>query len=161
MNLDSRFSSALHLLLHIAADGAPMTSDALARRTGTHPVVVRRTLAGLRETGIVRAEKGRGGGWSLARELSTVTLRDVHLSLGSPPLFAVGLRSREPGCRVERAVNAALDGARAEAEALLLERLSAIPLSSLHLPDPGHSPAQHADCAEQSGEFDVQHQAIF
>src|SRR5690606_38858328 len=42
MKRDSRLSSVLHALLHMAAHDAPMTSEVLARCMGTNPVVVRR-----------------------------------------------------------------------------------------------------------------------
>lgn len=97
-----------------------------------NPVVVRRTMAGLRERALVRAEKGRGGGWSLNRDLSAITLHDVHAALGSPTVLAAGLRNRLPGCLVEQTVNGVLETAFAEAEALLIQRFGAVTLASLH-----------------------------
>lgn len=97
----------------------------------TNPVVVRRTLTGLRERGLVSAEKGHGGGWVIARALETVTLYDVYEALGEPALFAMGHRSEPSSCRVEQAVNTALDQTLAEAEALVLTRLRSITLASL------------------------------
>ena len=108
-----------------------MTSEALAKCLGTNPVVVRRTMGSLREAGLVAAERGHGGGWRLAADLSTITLRQLHEVLGEPAIFAMGNRNEGPGCLVEQAVNAALDGAFAEAEALLLERFGAINLADL------------------------------
>ena len=61
MKRDSRLSVALHALLHMADARAPMTSEQLARGGG-NPAAIRRTMAGLREAGLVRSEKGRGGG---------------------------------------------------------------------------------------------------
>ena len=131
MNRDSRLSSVLHALLHLSARGEPITSEALAQCLGTHPVVVRRAMAGLREAGFVRSEKGRGGGWSIDCDLAAVSLRDLHIALGEPSLFAIGNRDPAPQCMVEQAVNAALDGALRDAEALLLERLGAVSLAQL------------------------------
>jgi DNA-binding IscR family transcriptional regulator len=48
----------------------------------TNPVVLRRTMAGSREQGYVRSEKGHGGGWTLACDLSAMTLRDIYDALG-------------------------------------------------------------------------------
>ena len=78
MKRDGRLSNILHALLHMAEHearhGAPMTSDLLATCLSTNPVVVRRTMAGLREQGLVASEMGHGGGWRLARPLDQVTL---------------------------------------------------------------------------------------
>jgi DNA-binding IscR family transcriptional regulator len=131
MNRDSRLSSVLHVLLHIAEHDGPMTSDVLAKCLGTNPVVVRRTMGLLREAGIVAAERGHGGGWRLAADLSGVTLRQLHEAFGEPALFALGHRNEAPSCLVEQVVNAALGGALAEAEALLLDRFGAITLADL------------------------------
>lgn len=108
-----------------------MTSDVLAKAMDTNPVVIRRILSGLREQGYVRSEKGHGGGWTLACDLSRVTLRDIHDALGGPGLLAIGNRTEAPGCLVEQAVNAALDNTFREAEALLLARLEAVTLAAL------------------------------
>ena len=131
MNRDSRLSNVLHALLHMAAHGAPMTSEELAACMRTHPVVVRRTMAGLREAGFVRSGKGRGGGWTIACELDAVSLRDVHAALGEPAVFAIGLGDPGSSCLVEQAVNAALADALRDAEALLLERFGAVSLATL------------------------------
>ena len=101
----------LHVLLHMARHDGPATSDTIAKMLGTNPVVVRRTMAGLRDAGYVRSEKGHGGGWSIACDLATVSLLDIHRAVGGPTLFAIGNESDNPECAVEQVVNAALDDA--------------------------------------------------
>ena len=131
MRKDGRLSGVLHVLLHMAERSEPVTSEALATANNTNPVVIRRIMAGLREQGYVRSEKGHGGGWTLACDLSKVTLFDIYTALGSPALLAIGNREETPGCLVEQAVNAALDQAFGDAEALLLARLGQVTLARL------------------------------
>ena len=131
MKRDSRLSGVLHVLLHMAELSAPATSEVLAKAMATNPVVIRRIMAGLRDQGYVRSEKGHGGGWSLACDLSQITLRDVYSALGRPTLLAMGNRTEAPGCLVEQAVNAALGQAFQDAEALLLARLGEVTLAML------------------------------
>lgn len=131
MRQDSRLSGVLHLLLHMAEQDSPLTSEALAKAMETNPVVIRRILAGLREAGHVRSEKGHGGGWMLARPLRQVSLRDIYAALGTPPVLAIANRSDNPKCLVEQAVNAALDRAFHEAQAALLARLRDVTLADL------------------------------
>jgi DNA-binding IscR family transcriptional regulator len=131
MKRDSRLSGVLHVLLHMAELDAPATSEMLAKAMQTNPVVIRRIMAGLRERGYVRSEKGHGGGWTLACDLSKLTLRDIYEALGEPSLLAIGNRTESPGCLVEQAVNAALGHAFDEAEAVLLERFGAVTLAQL------------------------------
>lgn len=131
MKKDGRLSGVLHVLLHMAEFDKPMTSDMLAKMMSTNPVVIRRIMAGLRDNGYVQSEKGHGGGWQIACDFSKVTLRDVYDALGCPSLLAIGNRSQSPHCLVEQAVNAALDTAFQDAEALLLTRFGEVTLAAL------------------------------
>jgi DNA-binding IscR family transcriptional regulator len=115
----------------MAEHRGPVTSDTLAKAMHTNPVVLRRVMAGLRDHGFVQSEKGHGGGWTLARDLSEITLRDIYAALGSPLLFAIGNRTDTPDCLVEQAVNAALDATFRDAETLLLARLGEVTLGML------------------------------
>ena len=131
MRRDSKLSSILHLLLHMAHSARPLTSEELAGFLHTNPVLVRRTLAGLRERGYVGSGKGHGGGWVVTADLRQVTLRDIYEAVGSPAVFAMGNRVENPACLVEQAVNQSLASAFEEAEALLIERLSNVTLAEL------------------------------
>jgi DNA-binding IscR family transcriptional regulator len=116
----------------MAEHRGPVTSEVLAKAMHTNPVVVRRVMAGLRDQGFVRSEKGHGGGWTLARDLSEITLRDIYAALGSPLLFAIGNRTDAPDCLVEQAVNAAVDATLRDAETLMLARLGDVTLAMLN-----------------------------
>jgi len=131
MKRDSRLSGVLHVLLHMAEQQEPMTSDQLAKAMQTHPVVIRRILGGLRDAGFVHSEKGHGGGWTIAKDLASITMRDVYDAIGRPNLMAMGNRTDAPGCLVEQTVNAALDTGFREAEALLLDRFAQVTLAEL------------------------------
>ena len=130
MRRDSRLSVALHALLHMA-DAGLLTSEQMAAQGDTNPVVIRRTMGGLRDAGIVRAEKGHGGGWSLARKLEDISLYDVYEALGEPTIFAIGNRTESPGCVVEKAVNDALGEAFEKAQALLVAQLRRTKMADL------------------------------
>jgi DNA-binding IscR family transcriptional regulator len=153
MRYDSRLSGVLHALLHMAEMDGPATSDTLAKAMCTNPVVVRRIMAGLRDKGLVRSEKGHGGGWTLACDLSTVTLRDIYDALGCPSLLAIGNRNAAPQCLVEQAVNASLDQAFRDAEALLLSRLENVTLATL-------SADFHHRLALHRGSHDASHRNV-
>lgn len=158
MKTPSRLSTVLHGLLHMAGQVEPMTSDTLAQCLHTNPVVVRRTMASLRQAGLVQSVRGHGGGWSLARPLSAISLRDVHAALQESVTVKVdiGARGGEPHaqCLVERAVARVLADVYREAEAMLVARLGEISLQALlhdigegapffgaGLPAPSHTPS--------------------
>lgn len=131
MRHDTRLSRVLHILIHMENHKGAATSESIAAMLQTNPVVVRRTMAGLREHGYVSSEKGHGGGWVLARPLSEITLLDIYRALGAPELFSIGLAGDNPNCVIEQAVNAALFDAMKEAENILLSRFGGIALSQL------------------------------
>ncbi|MFZ5526506.1 MAG: Rrf2 family transcriptional regulator [Pseudomonadota bacterium] len=131
MRTDSRLSRMLHVLLHMARDDQPFTSERIAEMLGTNAAVVRRTMAGLRKAGMVSSERGPQGGWRLASDLQQVTLLDVHRAVGGPNLFAIGPDRHNPDCAVEHVVNAALADSLQQAEALLLSRLGDVTLADL------------------------------
>jgi DNA-binding IscR family transcriptional regulator len=131
MKPSSRLSDVLHVLLHLAHADAPVTSEVLAVAMNTNPVVLRRLMVGLREAGFITSEKGHGGGWVMAAPLERVTLHDVHMALGAPPLVSLGFREDRPACLVAQVVNESLRNAMAQAEASLLARLDGITLAEL------------------------------
>lgn len=119
------------MLVHLAERSeGPVTSEELAACVRTNAVVIRRTLAGLREAGLVASVPGPGGGWSLAREAEMISLGEVCGALGERLLFAIDL-ALESGCRVQGVVSGVLDDVLEEAEVLLLERLVRISLGDL------------------------------
>lgn len=131
MKRNERLSVALHALLHMAErPDRPMTSAELAGCTGTNPVVIRRTFAGLRERGIVASAKGHGGGWSLSHPPDAITLGQIQDALAER-VVSVSLAEESHGCLVERAVGDALDGAVREATRVLDARLHTLSLAHL------------------------------
>jgi len=133
MQRDGRLSRMLHVLIHMDRIDGPVTSELVAKMLGTNPVVVRRTMAGLRDAGHVRSEKGHGGGWTLQRPLAEITMLDIHRAVGDPHVFAIGPAIDMPECLVEQAVNAAMGDAFRAAEALLMETLARVTLADIAL----------------------------
>ncbi|RYH00894.1 Rrf2 family transcriptional regulator [Salipiger sp. IMCC34102] len=126
MPRDLRMSRMLHVLIHMDRHVSLATSEQISKMISTNPVVVRRMMGGLRDRGIVTSEKGHGGGWTLARSLTEVTLRDVYDAVGAPPLFNIGPNADPSDCLVEKAVDSQLKASLREAEVRLLAQFSEI-----------------------------------
>jgi Rrf2 family protein len=123
-------SIALHLLVHLAmAADAPLTSEHLAACLQTNPVVIRRAMASLRRASLVHSARGHGGGWSLARPASQITLGEVYAALGVHLLAPPATESS--GCLLEVAVNDALTDVYRDVERTLAARLQQITLADL------------------------------
>lgn len=121
----------LHVLIHMGRHDGAITSDTIASMLEANPVVIRRTMAGLRDQGYVHSVKGHGGGWTLARSLNELTLLDIHRAVGEPSIFAVGPAYDMPGCPIEKAVNATLKDVFADAEKRLMERFAGVTLADI------------------------------
>ncbi|KAK0349521.1 hypothetical protein LTR94_032772, partial [Friedmanniomyces endolithicus] len=74
---------------------------------------------------LVVSEKGRGGGWRLAKPLASVSLAMVHSALGEPVIVPETPPVEAEGCLVEASVNEALGDAYRAAHALIMARLEA------------------------------------
>ena len=131
MRKDSRLSRVLHALVHLDATDTPVTSTKMAEMLMTNPVVVRRTMALLRDKGYVQSSKGHKGGWVLAMPLHNITLLDIHQALGEASLFTIGLTDEHTQCTIEKAVNKALKSVMDEAESLMLNRFGEVTLNVL------------------------------
>lgn len=131
MPSDTRLSRMLHVLIHMDRHAGPVTSETIAGMLGANPVVVRRTMAGLKAAGYLTSVKGHGGGWTLTTPLDQITLRDIHEALGSPKIFAIGLADDDPKCLVEQAVNAALAETLDDAEKRLLARFGEVTIGAI------------------------------
>jgi Rrf2 family protein len=132
MKRNKRLSVALHLLLHMAErPDAAMTSEEMSTCAGTNAVVIRRTLAGLREAQIVSSLKGHGGGWRLVRPLSEITLEEVQRALDERVVTSPSMHKEGSGCLIEKVIHLALDDAVAEANRVLERRLATITLADI------------------------------
>ena len=56
--MDTRFASAIHMLIMIARAEKPMTSDQIAESVGTNPGYIRKTSALLKKQGIISGRQG-------------------------------------------------------------------------------------------------------
>ena len=142
MRQDSRLSRMLHVLIHMGRHDGAMTSEMIAQMLDANPVVIRRTMAGLRDEGYVNSGKGHGGGWTLGRPLEELTLLDIYRAVGEPSVFAVGPAYDMPGCPIEQSVNATLKGVFSEAEELLRKRFGGVTLADVAngFPNSGEQP---------------------
>jgi Rrf2 family protein len=89
MNTDQRFAISVHALTLLASSAEPLTSAAIANSVDTNPVVIRRTMASLREHGLVGSKPGAHGGWHLLRKPKQIALCDVYRSLGADDLLSI------------------------------------------------------------------------
>jgi Rrf2 family protein len=115
----------------MAEHDAPVRSEDLGESMGANPVVIRRTMAGLRNAGLVDSAKGHGGGWTVARDWKDISLLDIYRALDEPILIQQHRGTEMPNCLVEQTVGSALNKTFQAAEDLIIERFKKIRLSEL------------------------------
>lgn len=131
MVVDTRLARLLHVLLHMHLHGGSTTSETISKMLHTNPVVVRRTMAAMRDAGYVTSTGGRGGGWSLSANLDELTVADVYKALAPSNPFTLGPAVDNPVCPVETAVNRHVIAGLAKAEATLLHHFGKTRLTDL------------------------------
>lgn len=122
MAQDIRLARLLHVLIHMHLRGGTTSSETISQMLHTNPVVVRRTMAALRDAGYVASSGGRSGGWTLACGLEALTVGDVHTAIASASPFSFGPAQDNPQCPVETVVNHFVSEAQSAAEHELLRR---------------------------------------
>ena len=128
---NSRFAVAVHTLAVLAQHPeGPASSDLIAGSVNTNPVVIRRLIASLRRAGLVSAQAGRGGGFSLGREPRAITLLDIYRALEERELIPMHEGSN-PRCPIAREISHVLQRHTASAERALEESLGRTTLQQI------------------------------
>ena len=129
--MNSRLPIALHILGFLTARaGQPLTSEVMAATYGTSPVVLRRVLAQLQRAGLVETRRGVNGGSVLARDPSTITVRDAYEAVTAEPEM-LARHPQDCDGRIERAMAMFINGLMSDAEAALLERLDTVTIAEM------------------------------
>ncbi|TDD12144.1 Rrf2 family transcriptional regulator [Nonomuraea deserti] len=129
MSGNSRLTTAVHALcwLELAhRRGRPtLTSAQIADSLASHPVLIRRTLAPLRDRGLLDiAGRGPGAGWRLARPAAELSLADVHSALAEPAPFDLHPHEPKQTCPVGYGIRPVLAHIYAEVEAEITAALA-------------------------------------
>ena len=109
--MNTRFAVAVHIVTYLASrDGEPATSELVAASVGTHPALIRRIGAQLARAGVIRAQRGAGGGAVLARPMAEITLLDIYSAVGREEHEVIGVhRTGNPCCSIGRNMQRVLD----------------------------------------------------
>lgn len=133
--MNSQLTIAAHILAVLAHhnDDEAVTSEVLAKGFGTSPVVIRRTLAKLKQAGLVKSKPGAGGGSVLAKPSAEITLRDAYTAVADD---AKTVLSRHPGncgegIDIAPVIADYLNELFEDAEQALLKNLEAVNISEL------------------------------
>jgi Rrf2 family protein len=128
MAANCRFATGVHTLVVLAAEPETLqTSNDIAKKLNTNPVVIRRVLAALQKAELITSQKGPNGGSRLSRSAKSITLRDVYRAVEKGPTF----HSPELAGAASARVGVALDKVFTEVQGALEAELEQTALSQL------------------------------
>jgi len=95
LKISEAASLALHTMAYLAADTAALhATRRIAGDLGVSEAHLAKVLQRLGREGLVKSQRGPGGGFSLARDAATITLLDVYQATEGP--------LDDPGCLLGR-----------------------------------------------------------
>jgi Rrf2 family protein len=132
MPASCQFAIGVHTLALLAQNPDTFrTSNEIAESTLTHPVVVRRLVAGLQEAGVVETQKGPGGGVRLARLPRQITLADIYKAVETSEPLHLPHTQPNQNCPIGQAMQRILEEIFTRAESALTRELALTTLSDV------------------------------
>jgi Rrf2 family iron-sulfur cluster assembly transcriptional regulator len=102
MKITAQEEYGLRCLLRLAqAEGESLAIPEIAAAEGLSGPYVAKLLSVLRQTGVIESERGRAGGYRLARPAAEIGLGTVLMSLGEPLFDDPGYCQRHKGSETE------------------------------------------------------------
>lgn len=96
MYISARVDYATRALVALAAaDGAPLTADAVATEQRLPTKFIENILGDLRRAGFVTSQRGNVGGYRLARPADEIALADIFRALEGPLAEVRGVRPEQ------------------------------------------------------------------
>ena len=128
MAVNTRFATGVHALLLLAAEPDVLqTSEDVARKLNTNPVVIRRVFSLLQQAELVESQKGPSGGSRLGRPAKEISLADIYRALTPGDVF----HSASTNAAHHGKLNASLSQIFKDAQKALEKELAQTSLSQL------------------------------
>ena len=116
--MDTKFSSAIHMLILISEAETPMSSEQIAVSVGTNPSYIRKLAGLLKSAGMIDSRQGRSG-FALTTAPEKLTLWQIYCAVEETEqlhLFDIH-RNPNDACIVGRTIQPTLSGMFAAIEA--------------------------------------------
>lgn len=97
LKLSEATALALHVMVHIAANGTSMSAAPMAEQLCASEAHVVKVLQQLARAGLLRSKRGPGGGYRLSRPADEITLMDVY-EVFEGPMRRDGCLFTQPVC---------------------------------------------------------------
>ncbi len=132
MTRNSRFAVSVHIAAYLAyRAGAAVPSAEIAGSVDTNPVVIRRLLSAMLKAGLVSAQKGATGGFSLARTPAEISLLDIYRAADPNPGHGMDHFAPNHRCPVGAKIEHVLGGIFSKAQAVMEAELAQFSLAQV------------------------------
>lgn len=123
--MDTKFSTAIHMLILISESQAPMSSEQIAQSVGTNASYIRKVAARLSHAGIIQGRRGVSG-FALALSPERIALLDVYRAVEQTQTVHVFDIHQNPNdeCIVGRNIRPVLTGMFRHAEQVVERELA-------------------------------------
>ena len=130
MQANKNFSIAIQICVYMDYVGKERySSQELAEKVMTNPVVIRRQLARLKAAGIIDSQNGPTGGYFLIRDVNELNLWDLYTATREGEFF--NRPKPNPDCVVSSNLKYLVGDVFDEAELTMEPKLAAVSISDL------------------------------
>lgn len=123
---------AVHIMTALVYLREKTSSELLSESVNTNPVVVRRLLSELNRAGLIHAERGKQGGFTLARDAKDISLLDIYRAVnGDEGLVSIHDNAKNPACAVSCKVRGVLSKHLDKAQGVFEHELNKVMLADV------------------------------
>ncbi len=128
--MDTKFSTAIHMLILVSEAEQPMNSEQIATSVGTNASYIRKVAARLSRAGIIEGQRGRSG-FVLLKAPADISLLDVYRAVEETDDVHVFDIHQNPSdaCIVGRNIRPVLSGMFRHAEQVVEDELAGATLA--------------------------------
>lgn len=136
MQISSRFTIAIHMLtcMDVFQDEYKITSDFLASSINVNPVIIRKLLTQLKDSGLIKVKRGPGGA-AIAKPMNEITFLDIYHAVDcveENTLFHFH-ENPNPACPVGKNIHNILDDKLIRVQNAMEQELKSITLADMKL----------------------------
>ncbi|MBS1503518.1 MAG: Rrf2 family transcriptional regulator [Bacteroidetes bacterium] len=127
--MNGRYPIALHILTLLNKTKSELlSSDYIAGSININPALVRKEISNLRKHGFIASKEGKGGGYSIAKPGSQITLADIYNAVKEPHILGVAKNTPNPDCAIGKQINKNIEELYIDLDTAFIAKLGTITL---------------------------------
>lgn len=121
---NTRFATAIHIMTLLAKSPQEwLTSEWIAGSINVNPVIIRKEISVLRETGLIISRQGKEGGSQLGKNAELITISEIYKAVKNTEVLGKKNQNPNPACSVGKEINVHLNTLFEETDHLVVKFL--------------------------------------